>query len=185
MSQSASKVIFLIGFMGSGKSHGAKLLSDHTGLPYVDLDDWIEDKEQRTITAIFNQSGEAYFRERESAALKEAFASLSAGAVFQMGEQGITGIISTGGGTPCYHENMKWMNQHGITVWLNPLPSVLMQRLLQEKVSRPLVAALSENELTLFVTSKLSERISFYSQAAIELQDEVDVELLIEKIKNA
>jgi shikimate kinase len=117
--------------------------------------------------------------------LKEAFASLSAGAVFQMGEKGITGIISTGGGTPCYHENMKWMNQHGITVWLNPLPSVLMQRLLQEKVSRPLVAALSENELTLFVTSKLSERISFYSQAAIELQNEVDVELLIEKIKNA
>lgn len=185
MNQSASTVIFLIGFMGSGKSHGAKLLSDHTGLPYVDLDDWIEGKEQRTITAIFNQSGEAYFRERESAYLKEVVSTLSAGSVFQMGTQVITGIISTGGGTPCYHENMKWMNQHGITVWLNPLSSVLMQRLLIEKASRPLLAELSESELILFVRSKLSERISFYSQAAIELQDEVDVELLIEKIKNA
>ena len=185
MNQSASTVIFLIGFMGSGKSHGAKLLSDHTGLPYVDLDDWIEGKEQRTITAIFNQSGEAYFRERESAYLKEVVSTLSAGSVFQMGTQVITGIISTGGGTPCYHENMKWMNQHGITVWLNPLSSVLMQRLLIEKASRPLLADLSESELILFVRSKLSERISFYSQAAIELQDEVDVELLIEKIKNA
>ena len=185
MNQSASTVIFLIGFMGSGKSHGAKLLSDHTGLPYVDLDDWIEGKEQRTITAIFNQSGEAYFRERESAYLKEVVSTLSAGSVFQMGTQVITGIISTGGGTPCYHENMKWMNQHGITVWLNPLSSVLIQRLLIEKASRPLLADLSESELILFVRSKLSERISFYSQAAIELQDEVDVELLIEKIKNA
>ena len=185
MNQSASTVIFLIGFMGSGKSHGAKLLSDHTGLPYVDLDDWIEGKEQRTITAIFNQSGEAYFRERESAYLKEVVSTLSAGSVFQMGTQVITGIISTGGGTPCYHENMKWMNQHGITVWLNPLSSVLMQRLLIEKASRPLLADLSESELILFVRSKLTERISFYSQAAIELQDEVDVELLIEKIKNA
>ena len=185
MNQSASTVIFLIGFMGSGKSHGAKLLSDHTGLPYVDLDDWIEGKEQRTITAIFNQSGEAYFRERESAYLKEMVSTLSAGSVFQMGTQVITGIISTGGGTPCYHENMKWMNQHGITVWLNPLSSVLIQRLLIEKASRPLLADLSESELILFVRSKLSERISFYSQAAIELQDEVDVELLIEKIKNA
>ena len=185
MNQSASTVIFLIGFMGSGKSHGAKLLSDHTGLPYVDLDDWIEGKEQRTITAIFNQSGEAYFRERESAYLKEVVSTLSAGSVFQMGTQVITGIISTGGGTPCYHENMKWMNQHGITVWLNPLSSVLIQRLLIEKASRPLLAELSESELILFVRSKLSERISFYSQAAIELQDEVDVELLIEKIKNA
>ena len=185
MNQSASTVIFLIGFMGSGKSHGAKLLSDHTGLPYVDLDDWIEGKEQRTITAIFNQSGEAYFRERESAYLKEVVSTLSAGSVFQMGTQVITGIISTGGGTPCYHENMKWMNQHGITVWLNPLSSVLIQRLLIEKASRPLLADLSESELILFVRSKLSERISFYSQAAIELQDEVDVELLIEKLKNA
>ena len=185
MNQSASTVIFLIGFMGSGKSHGAKLLSDHTGLPYVDLDDWIEGKEQRTITAIFNQSGEAYFRERESAYLKEVVSTLSAGSVFQMGTQVITGIISTGGGTPCYHENMKWMNQHVITVWLNPLSSVLIQRLLIEKASRPLLADLSESELILFVRSKLSERISFYSQAAIELQDEVDVELLIEKIKNA
>jgi shikimate kinase len=185
MNQSASKVIFLIGFMGSGKSHGGKLLSNHTGLPFVDLDHWIEDKEQRNITAIFNQSGEAYFRERESASLKEVVATLSAGAVFQMGTQVITGIVSTGGGTPCYLECMKWMNQHGITVWLNPLPSVLMQRLLKEKASRPLLADLSESELNLFVTSKLSERISFYSQAAIELQDEVDVELLIEKIKHA
>jgi shikimate kinase len=171
--------------MGSGKSHGAKLLSDHIELPFVDLDTWIEDKEQRTIAAIFNQSGEAYFREGESASLKEAFASISSGAVFQIGTQVIAGIISTGGGTPCYHENMKWMNQHGITVWLNPLPSVLMQRLLKEKASRPLLADLTESELNLFVTSKLSERISFYSQAAIELQDEVDVEQLIEKIKNA
>jgi len=185
MIQSASKVIFLIGFMGSGKSHGAKLLSDQMGLPYVDLDAWIEDKEQRTITTIFNQSGEAYFRERESASLKEAFDSISSGAVFQIGTQVITGIISTGGGTPCYHENMKWMNQHGITVWLNPLPSVLMERLLKEKASRPLLASLNERELILFVTSKLSERISFYSQATIELRDEVDVEQLIEKIKNA
>lgn len=185
MNQSAAKVIFLIGFMGSGKSHGAKLLSDHTGLPCVDLDHWIEDKEQRTITTIFNQSGEAYFREIESAALKEAFAALSSGAVFQIGSTVVKGIISTGGGTPCYHENMKWMNQQGITVWLNPLPSVLIQRLLEEKASRPLLTALSETELILFVRSKLSERISFYSQAAIELQNEVDVELLIEKIKNA
>jgi shikimate kinase len=185
MSQSASKVIFLIGFMGSGKSHEGKLLSDHTGLPFVDLDAWIEGKEQRTITAIFNQSGEAYFRERESASLKEVVSTLSAGPVFQLGTQGITGIVSTGGGTPCYHEHMKWMNQHGITVWLNPLPSVLIQRLLKEKAGRPLLADLSESELNLFVTSKLSERNSFYSQAAIELQDEVDVDLLIEKIKNA
>jgi len=185
MNPSDSKLIFLVGFMGSGKSHEGMLLAKHTGLPFVDLDTWIEEKESKSIAEIFRTSGEAYFRECESKSLREMKNVFSASDIALIGSNQISGIVSTGGGAPCFHENMEWMNAHGITIWLNPALSVLVERLRKEQEKRPLVASFNEKELSDFVATKLEERRRFYSRAAIEIKEEIDIALLTEKIKHA
>ncbi len=185
MKDQVAKVIFLIGFMGSGKSHEGLLLSEQTGLPFIDLDEWIQQQEGRSISDIFNTDGEMYFRDYETAQLQLACASFSEDLAIQIGGSRLKGIVATGGGTPCFHGNMDWMNDHGITIWLNLPIAVLAERLMSEKAKRPLIAEIKEEELLVFIEKKIEDRKLYYSKADIEVVERVDVVSLIQKIQDA
>lgn len=149
--------IFLIGMMGTGKTYWCKKLAKKLKVGGYDLDFLIESHEEKTIAEIFAEEGEAYFRRAESRILhwfkeKKSF------------------VLATGGGTPCFHENMQWMNEQGITVWIDEPVEVLMARLQPEKEHRPLIKNLSDSELKQFLTDKLVQRFPFYHQATYHLQ---------------
>jgi shikimate kinase len=165
--------IFLIGMMGSGKSYWKQQLAKHFKTGGYDLDFIIETNEEKTIAEIFQEDGEAYFRKTEAKLLRWF-------------EEKKSFILATGGGTPCYHENMEWMNQQGITIWLDESVDVLVERLIPEKNHRPLLANLKEEELKIFLTNKLAEREPFYSKAAVHLQGkDINLTRLKKIIKNA
>lgn len=151
--------IYLIGFMGSGKSTIAKKLAKELNKTFLDLDDYITEKEQKSIPEIFSQVGESGFREIEHKALKEIASKKNL-------------IVATGGGVPCFFNNMEIMNKNGKTVFLQLSPEELAKRLTPEKSHRPLIANLSENELVDFITKKLEERNKFYNKASIIISSE-------------
>lgn len=146
-------LIFLIGFMGCGKSTLGKKLAAKTGFTFIDLDDVIVQNINMSITEYFETYGEAAFRAIE----REELHKLS----------GLKNtIIATGGGAPCHLDNMDWMNQHGKTVYLKLSPKALLSRLSQKEIeSRPLLKGKTNEELLEFIQSKLEERSPFYSQA--------------------
>ena len=149
--------IFLIGMMGTGKSFWAKKLSKKLKTGGYDLDFLIESHEEKTIAEIFAEDGEPYFRKSEAKILR------------WFGEKK-TFVLATGGGSPCHHENMEWMNDHGITIWIDEPVDVLAERLKPEKAHRPLIQKLSDEELHAFLTGKLVERFPFYQKATYHLQ---------------
>src|SRR5204863_6501254 len=120
--------IFLLGLMGSGKSFWAERLSAKLGISHFDLDAEIEGKEKKTIAEIFQEEGEETFRKKEAEALR----------TFSNKE---TFILSTGGGTPCFHCNMQWMNEHDVTIWINEPLDIIEDRLKTQKIHRPLIAS--------------------------------------------
>ncbi len=138
--------------MGSGKSYWSKQLSKKLKCGGYDLDQLVEHLEEKTISELFEEDGEAYFRKTESKILKW-FAEKK------------TFVLATGGGTPCFFDNMDWMNKNGITIWLNEPVATLVERLKPEKEHRPLIQALNDEELAEFLTHKLAERQPFYSKA--------------------
>lgn len=160
--------IFLLGFMGSGKTYWGSRWAANYALPFVDLDDLVEQKENKTIAKIFEQNGEEYFRQVESECLKKFPGDGSF-------------IMSCGGGAPCFNNNMQWMNEHGTTVYLSASPQSLYNRVLEEKDKRPLVAGLAETELLSFIEKKLKEREPVYRQAKFILPAE---ELTIESLRS-
>jgi shikimate kinase len=148
--------IFLIGFMGSGKTYWGKQWAAVSGLQFFDLDEMIEQEEKKSVAAIFAQDGEAYFRQRETAVIK-TFA------------QQTNCIIACGGGTPCFNDNMQWMNDNGTTIYLAATPEEIIKRVVTEQEKRPLIKDLSQGDLSLFIEKKLKEREAFYSKAKIIL----------------
>lgn len=152
----AGEKIFLVGFMGSGKTHWGKIWAKQGDIDFYDLDEVIEKKEGRAIAAIFEKDGESYFRKIETAALKE------------FAEKGNC-IMACGGGTACFNDNMKWMNDNGITVYLSATPPYILSRVKEEKDKRPLINKHNEAELLFFIEQKLKEREPFYKQAKIIL----------------
>lgn len=153
--------VFLIGFMGSGKTHWGKIWAEEKGLSFYDLDGLIEQEENLTVTKIFEKKGEAYFRKSEAATLRKTIAFDDC-------------IISCGGGTPCFDDNMNWMNEHGYTIYLKASPVVLLENILKEIEKRPLLAKINRGELLFFIEKKLKERADFYDLAQLE----VDVAIL-------
>lgn len=148
-------LIFLIGFMGCGKSTLGKKVATKTGYLFIDLDDVIVQEINMSIREYFEAFGESAFREIERQQLHKLSALKNA-------------IIATGGGTPCYLDNMDWMNHHGKTVYLKLPPRALLSRLSQKEVeSRPLLKGKNQEELLEFITSKLEERAPFYDKAKI------------------
>jgi len=148
--------IFLIGMMGSGKSYWTKKLSKKIKCGGYDLDNVVEINEEKSIAEMFEQDGEDYFRKAEAKVLR------------WFGEKK-TFVLATGGGTPCFYDNMSWMNKHGITVWLDEPIETLVERLKPGKEHRPLIKNLSDDALFEFLTAKRTERAQYYSQAKIQL----------------
>ena len=145
-------IVFLIGFMGSGKTYWGNIWAKQSGLAFYDLDEVIEKKEGKTISAIFEKEGEDHFRKMEAIALR-TFAETD------------NCVIACGGGTACFNDNMQWMNANGKTIYLLATPQYIFDRVLEEKGKRPLIKKHNEAELLFFIEQKLKEREPFYTQA--------------------
>jgi shikimate kinase len=147
------KMIFLVGFMGSGKSYWGSRLAKSLAWEFVDLDTLIEQKTGLSIPEIFAIHGEDGFRQQEQNCLHS------------LAERLKPAVIATGGGTPCFFDNMDWMNKHGITLWLNTPVDTLVERLWPERHKRPLLAQIPESDFTAFITERLDLRRVWYQKA--------------------
>ncbi|MEL6254737.1 MAG: shikimate kinase [Bacteroidota bacterium] len=152
---------FLIGFMGSGKSTLGRAVKDGGQIPFIDLDDYITVRARKPITAIFDEGGERLFRKLE----KEALESLTVAKPAKL-------LIACGGGTPCFEDNMKLINESGASFYLKTPIESIYQRLLSQKAERPLIRDLSDEELKDFITNLLEKRESYYLQAKYHLEPE-------------
>ncbi|MDH6356428.1 shikimate kinase [Parabacteroides sp. PF5-9] len=166
--------IFLVGYMGAGKTTVGKDLAKRMGLAFVDLDAYIESRYHKTVSQIFEEKGEGGFREIEQKMLHEV-------ALFE------DVIISTGGGAPCFYENMTFMNAQGTTIYLKASVDELAKRLAISKHSRPILKNLSKAELHAFIATNLEKREPFYQQATIIFDAEVmltetDIQSISEQI---
>jgi shikimate kinase len=151
--------IFLIGFMGSGKSYWGNHWAEKHGYEFYDLDELIERKEGNPVVDIFEEKGEDIFRLIEAKALRELTRYDNC-------------IIACGGGTPCFHDNMKWINEKGFSVYLYGPATYLFDSIINEKDKRPLIKKVHEAELFFFIEQKLKERTPFYEQANLILNIE-------------
>ncbi|MDR1763222.1 MAG: shikimate kinase [Dysgonamonadaceae bacterium] len=154
MNEEKKLAIFLTGYMGCGKTTLGKYIAQKTGLQFVDMDLFIENRYRKSINAIFEEKGEAEFRLIENRILKDV-------ADFE------NVVVSTGGGLPCFFDNMEVMNRSGITVYLKTDRDILAERLFGAKDKRPLLKGKNRDELRDFVAKSLAEREKFYSQAQI------------------
>lgn len=138
--------------MGAGKTTLGKAMARELGVPFIDLDWYIEERMHKSIRELFTERGEASFRELERSMLHEAgeFENV---------------IISTGGGTPCFYDNMEYMNKHGQTVFLDVHPDVLFRRLRIATQQRPILQGKTDEELRTFIIEALDKRAPFYTQA--------------------
>nr|WP_320036885.1 shikimate kinase [uncultured Bacteroides sp.] len=167
--------IFLIGYMGAGKTTLGKAFAREMNLSFVDQDWYIEERFHKTVQEIFAERGEQGFRELERQMLHEI-------AEFE------DVVISTGGGAPCFYDNMDFMNQKGDTVFLNVTPEVLFSRLKMASQNRPILRGKSNEELKAFIAKTLEKRAPFYSKAkyifnADELEDIYQIKFSVNKLK--
>ncbi len=168
--------IILIGYMGSGKTTVGKALSKETGMMFYDLDWYIESRMRKTVSQIFAEKGEEGFRQIEYNMLHEV-------AEFE------DVIISCGGGTPCFFDNMDYLNQQGDVVYLKATPETLYKHLLMAKVERPLLKDKTPEELIAYITEHLKEREPFYGKARhildVNVLDNYDkIAISVERIKS-
>lgn len=147
---------FLIGFMGCGKTYWGREWSKAFDLKHFDLDEEIEKREAKPVNEIFETAGEDAFRMMEKKVLR----------TYMKFDQF---IISCGGGTPCFFNNMDLMNKHGITIYLKSSIEQLAERLHKEKETRPLIAGMDDEVLKDFISKKLEQRDVFYSKAMYHL----------------
>ena len=154
--------IFLIGYMGSGKTTVGQLLATQLGYSFIDMDNHIEGKLFKSVSQIFAELGEDQFRMLEKQCLHEV-------AEFDQV------VISTGGGVPCFFDNMEYMNKQGVTVYLKLSSADLAERLEQSHANkRPLLANRKGEELLHFISEELAKREPFYSQAAFSVSGEIE-----------
>ncbi|QJD95782.1 AAA family ATPase [Mucilaginibacter robiniae] len=149
-----SQIVFLIGFMGCGKTTLGRKLASRLGYPFFDLDHLLEEQAGMSVTEYFSSFGETAFRLAEAEILKQT-------------AYGETAVVSTGGGLPCHFDNMDWMNAHGKTIYIQLSPKTLASRLEHGKEHRPLLRDKHGDELVTFIAEKLAERESFYQLAQI------------------
>lgn len=147
-------LIFLIGFMGCGKTTLGRKLASRLGYEFIDLDHVLEAQADMTIAEYFSSFGEDAFRKLESEVLKHTKYPEHA-------------VISTGGGLPCFFDNMEWINAHGRSLYIQLSPKTLADRLEHEKISRPLLRDKHGDVLIAFIGEKLLEREPFYNQATV------------------
>ena len=157
--------IIIIGYMGAGKTTVGRALSRELGIPFYDLDWYIESRMRKTVKQLFDERGEEGFRRIERNMLHEV-------AEFE------NVIVSCGGGTPCFFDNMEYMNQQGQTVYLQASPEVLYGHLLMGKSVRPLLLGKTREELLVFIKEQLKQREPYSPQARhilnVDLMDNYD-----------
>ena len=146
--------IYLIGYMGSGKTSIGKGLADKLGFQFIDTDHFIENRQRKTINEIFSQKGEDTFRFMEHKALEEI-------SLFE------NVVISTGGGSPCFYSNMELMNKSGFTIYLKTSPEELTKRLNLTKNKRPLIKEKTSEEMQAFIAENIEKRNHYYDQAQL------------------
>jgi shikimate kinase len=165
-------LVYLIGFMGCGKSTHGKKLAGLLRFHFIDMDIALQQLNP-VNTLLSNKQGEQTFRLMEHEWLISNAAKLH------------HTVIATGGGAPCFFNNMELMNRSGITVYINMHPASLFHRLAPAKTGRPLIASLPDTELMDFIHSKLLERDQFYRQAHLTVKGEnLNVKALAEQIKS-
>ncbi len=163
------KRIFLVGYMGVGKTTLGKRLAKALDLTFVDLDAYIEQRMHQRVSELFAQYGEAGFREIEQRLLQEVsdFDNI---------------VLATGGGAPCFYDNMEVMNRSGVTIFLDASPQTLWKRLKTSHNKRPLIQNKSDEELLNFINDSLSQRVPYYTQAQLHfVADRLDCIADIEK----
>lgn len=144
--------IFLIGFMGSGKTHWGKIWAKKNRLTFFDLDKEIENNLGKSVAHIFEKKGEEYFRQMERDVLREF-------------ETKNNFILACGGGTPCFFNNLQWMNEQGSTIYMELSPVEIFERVINETEKRPLLKKVNTSELLFFIEQKLKKREIFYHKA--------------------
>ena len=168
------KSLILMGYMGCGKSALGPLISSQTSLSFIDLDKYIENREKSSISDIFNNNGEIYFRKKERFYLEQVFLKQS------------PFVISLGGGTPCYFDNIDYLNlkEDAVSIFLKTSPKELVLRLYKDKDHRPMISHLqSKQELEEYVAKHVFERLPFYEKAKITIDtDNKSIETIVEEI---
>lgn len=166
------KNIFLLGMPSSGKSTLGRTLAREIGYEFVDMDKRIEIRELLTIAEIFNLKGEAYFRTVESELLRSL-------------PQNTGLVVSTGGGVPCFHDNMAYIKENGVSIFLDVPPKILADRILHtRKNDRPLLSTEKPDELLNTLEKKIANRRSYYEQADVTIAGETDVQNLLEILRH-
>ena len=162
--------IFIIGYMGSGKSSLGRKLARRLDYAFIDLDDILEAESGMKIVELFSQHGERSFGEQERKALK---------AVLDLDNT----VVATGGGAPCYKDNMDLLLQHGLTIYLRLHPDSLAHRLRQNRRERPVLSRISDRKLSEFIHAQLTEREKYYLRANIIIKGEdLDIQTIINAI---
>lgn len=169
------KRIIIIGYMGAGKTTVGRALAKDLGLEFYDLDWYIENRMRKTVKELFDERGEEGFRKIEHNLLHEV-------AEFE------NVVLSCGGGTPCFFDNMDYMNQQGDTVYLKATPEVLYGHLKMGKTVRPLLLNKTSEEVQTFVREQLRQREPYYSKAKytldVCLMDNYDkIKISVEKLE--
>lgn len=167
--------IIIIGYMGAGKTTVGRALAAELGIEFYDLDWYIESRMRKTVKQLFDEMGEEGFRKIEHNMLHEV-------AEFE------NVVISCGGGTPCFFDNMAYMNQQGDTVYLKASPEILYKHLKMGKSVRPLLLNKTPEEVQVFITEQLANREPYYSRAKytvnVNLMDNHDkIRMSVEKVK--
>lgn len=167
--------IFIIGYMGAGKTTVGKALAKELNIEFYDLDWYIEARMRKTVKQIFDEQGEEGFRRIENNMLHE------------VGEFENV-IVSCGGGTPCFFDNLDFMNRQGETVYLKATPEVLYGHLKMGKTVRPLLLNKTPEEVQVFIKEQLQKREAFYTKAKhtldVNLMDNYDkIKISVAKVK--
>lgn len=152
-------LIFLLGYMGAGKTTLGSAVAAASGARFIDLDQYIEAQARRSVSEIFARQGEAVFRDLETDALRQIAAESAA-------DDSLPVIVACGGGTPCRPVNMQIMNDSGLTVFLEASLPKLVSRLVAERSARPLIASLDDSSLESFIAEALARRMPHYAKAA-------------------
>jgi shikimate kinase len=166
--------IILLGYMGSGKTTIGIQLAKKLFLNFTDLDEFIEEKEQKSIKEIFEQKGEIYFRKIEHKYLKQFI------------KENESYVLSLGGGTPCYAGNLDLIlhDKNNLSFYLRGSISTLFKRLSENKFKRPLINDLSDNQLTEYIAKHLFERSIFYDKATYKISiDDKEVQEIVTEIR--
>jgi len=164
-------LIFLVGFMGSGKTTIGLEVSKALDIGFWDMDELIQDQQGMAITKIFQEHGQAYFRELERDMIRDFSGRFEGDAV-----------ISTGGGAPCFFDNIEHLNRQGTSIYLQLTPDRLFDRLKGEAEGRPLIAGKTDEEMLDLIHTMYEHRAPFYEQAVYSVDADRSPEDIVQNI---